>query len=174
MWMGDRSVVVDALLRVLRLKYSLPGVKRRSSVSLQALPRDHTGIGMHKAEHGLPLSRYVLCFVWTRTSCCLLAVLLLSSHFSCSSIYSHSLISTPLCKRRRKWQGKTGSSAWLREERTEFAGLLCVPIFVKKATGTQRGEVICHSCIAGCGECLLPFLCTEVRPLCWKHAASVR
>lgn len=52
---------------------------------------------------------------------------------------------------------KVGSSAWLREERTEFACLLCVPIFVKEAADSRRGEVICHSCIASCGVCLSTF-----------------
>lgn len=47
---------MDVFLRFLKLTYSLPGLKPRSSVSLKALPKDHIGIGMYKAEHGLPLS----------------------------------------------------------------------------------------------------------------------
>lgn len=53
-------MVVDVLLRFLKLKYSLPGVKRRSSVSLKALPRDHTEIGTHRQKTG---SLFSICSV---------------------------------------------------------------------------------------------------------------
>lgn len=106
------------------------------------------------------------CAVWTHASSCLLTVLLLSSHLNFLPSFPIHWSWPHFVKGGGRDIGKIGSSAWLREERTEFACLLCVPVFVKEAADPMRGEVMYHSHIASCGVSLATFLCTGVHSLC--------
>lgn len=81
-------------------------------------------------------------FVWAYTGS-LLAVLLLSSHLKIFfillllSLLPFIFVNSIFLKGESDI-GKISSFAWLREKKTQFECLLCVPIFVNEAADTRR------------------------------------
>lgn len=78
-WTREMEVaLVGVLPRFLKVKYSLPDLKPWGNMSLKALPNFISGLDCIRQHMGSRFS----CFVWAYTGYCLLAVLLLSSHFN--------------------------------------------------------------------------------------------
>lgn len=132
-------MLVDVLLRFLKVKFSLPDLKPWSNTSPRLCPQIISGLECTRQHMGFLFLNVFFRFVWAYTGS-LLAVLLLSSHFNFFffsfyyfSVYSHSLMLTPFFK-RRKWHRKNKQLCLAKgEENSIWMPTVC-PYFCKRGS----------------------------------------